>query len=200
MNSFVERLLKDVIFMTMILNPLVKVTIVLTLAEIYKKRQVIKSSVRAILTGLLILLVFGFTGSFIFKIIFQVDINAILFVGGLIFFKTGYDQTEKGIRFALDKTKSIRELTIVPITIPLTVGPGPIAKTMLLFQESGPLYASLSVVIALFFNFILMFIFSFVSHSLKNEYFGAIIKVIGFIVMIMGVNMMFEAIRSFFFN
>lgn len=195
-----QTLIKDVLFMTMILNPLVKITIVLTLAEVYERKKVIANILRSIIVGFFILLTYGFFGSFIFNNVFQVNLNAVLFVGGLVFFKTGYDQTEKGIRFALDKTKSLKELSIVPITIPLTVGPGPIAKTILLFEESGPVYALISVIGALTINFLLMFIFTFVTNAIKNEYFGAIIKVIGFIVMIMGVQMIFEAIKAIFFS
>jgi multiple antibiotic resistance protein len=98
---------------------------------------------RAVIVAFSVMITFALVGEFIFQF-FNISINGLKIVGGLLFFVSGYDMIQgKEARTKSsgeEDNESYHNLAISPLGIPTICGPGSItASTVLMKQAEGPL-------------------------------------------------------------
>src|SRR6185437_2149903 len=100
---------------------------------------------RASIAAFCAMLFFGIAGKFLFEF-FNVSVDGLRIVGGVLFFVSGYDMLQG--RESRTKTMSAAEKlniqdvelkAITPLAIPLITGPGTITYIMVTIQESDTL-------------------------------------------------------------
>lgn len=121
------------------MNPIsiLPVFMTMTASMSHQQRRVV--AFKAVLTAFITMLVFAFTGPFIFDF-FNITSNGFRVVGGIIFFKMGYDMLNARLTRMKVEKKQIREyatdISITPLGIPMLCGPGAITNSILLMEQT----------------------------------------------------------------
>jgi multiple antibiotic resistance protein len=118
--------------------------------EATKKKKVYNT---AILVGVILLLVFAFTGKEILDV-FQLSIYSFQIAGGILLLIIAIRILISGTMH--ENVESPESLGAVPIAIPLLVGPGAITTTILTLQTDGVIIATLAVLIVLSLTWIIL--------------------------------------------
>ena len=151
-------------------------------------------------------LFFGFMGDIIFDI-FQITLDALKIVGGIIFFFMGYDMLNARISSLklTDKTDPIQsdtadDIAITPLAIPLLCGPGALTCSIIMMEEADGSFAKkigfvLGVCIIFFFTFICFLLSKKVGKLLGHNGSKVILRIMGLFLMVLSVNYFFDGLK-----
>lgn len=183
------------------MNPIGVIPVYISLTSHLSPKAAKRVAYKAVLTGLITLVLFALAGKFIFDF-FAITIHSLRIVGGIIFFIAGYDM----LQARLNRTKSNEEehfednkdVAISPLGIPLITGPGAITVAIVLFNDA----ADISLRITLFgIIFILMGIVlaSLLSGRHIMRFLGengnkVLMRIMGLIVMVIAVEFLFSGL------
>ena len=138
-----------------ILNPIGNIPIYAEMTEGLDKKSRFAVFNTAILTGLITLAVFTFSGRWVMSRVFQIDILEFRIAGGILLTVLSVkhivfsDKKEThGHEGEYGKQQAL-EMGIVPMAVPLLVGPGSIVTGILLLDRDGVL-VTLTVLMAVF--------------------------------------------------
>jgi multiple antibiotic resistance protein len=151
--DFVLDLGKAVIALFIIVDPFGNIPIFIGLTENVPEIQRKKVYNTATLVGVVLLLIFAFTGQEILNI-FGLSIYAFEVAGGILLLIIAIRILISGTRDSTDS--SPESLGAVPIAIPLLVGPGAITTTIFNLQVYGTEAAILSVLIVLGLTWVIL--------------------------------------------
>lgn len=120
-------------------NPVGVLPVYLSMTAGLTPQQVRRTALKAIITALLILLGFKFTGEIIFDF-FSISVNSLRIVGGIIFFVMGYEM----LQARLSRTKIeeedvhayVNDIALTPLAIPVICGPGAITSVIILSEDA----------------------------------------------------------------
>lgn len=97
---------------------------------------------RATIVSFITLMVFTFSGQFLFKF-FGISSNGFRIAGGFIIFKIGFDMLQARYSNAKLKEEEVRtyanDISITPLAIPMLCGPGAIANAIMLMDDASTL-------------------------------------------------------------
>lgn len=135
-----------------ILNPLGNMAIFADFTEDLSRRDRFRVFNVAAFTGLVTLLIMSLAGSWIMTAIFQIEIDEFRIAGGIIL-------TVLSVRYIVfppareaagqRKQESVMQMGVVPMAVPLLVGPGSIVTGILILDRDGVL-VSVTATIAVF--------------------------------------------------
>lgn len=130
-------------------NPLGTMPVFLTMThgmEEEERKAIVK---RATIASFLTLMVFTFSGQFLFKF-FGISTNGFRIAGGIIIFTIGYNMLQARYTDVKLKKEEIKtyanDISITPLAIPMLCGPGAIANAIMLMDDAGT-YAKKGVLI-----------------------------------------------------
>jgi len=147
------NLAKAIIVLFIIVDPFGSVPIFMSLTENLAETQRRKVFNTATLIGVILLLVFAFTGQQIF-LIFGISLYSFEVAGGLLLLIISIRILISGSPH--ENGESPESIGAVPIAMPLLVGPGAITTTILNLQAYGTLITILSVLIVLLITWIIL--------------------------------------------
>jgi multiple antibiotic resistance protein len=144
-------------------------------------------------------LVFAFAGEIILRDLFYISTNALMIAGGIVLSFMGFTALNKGVFFQAQNSQSLMDLAIVPLASPLIAGPATITATIVKATTLTPHFVSLSVIIAVLINLMIVS-FSLNITGFLNKYnlTGALIRITGLFILAMGVDMALKGIKSYF--
>ena len=123
-------------------NPLGTMPVFLTMTNGLDERQRRAIVRRATIVAFITVLVFTFSGQFLFKF-FGISTNGFRIVGGVIIFKVGFDMLQArytSLRLKKEEIKTYaNDISITPLAIPILCGPGAIANAIVLMQDAHTL-------------------------------------------------------------
>ena len=151
--DFILELGKAVIALFIIVDPFGNIPIFIGLTQNVPEIQRKKVYNTATLVGVILLLVFAFTGQEILNI-FGLSIYSFEIAGGILLLIIAIRILLSGTRESTDS--SPESLGAVPIAIPLLVGPGAITTTIFNLQVYGTEAAILAVLIVLGLTWIIL--------------------------------------------
>ena len=155
MSAIVDTLVnlaKAIIVLFIIVDPFGNVPIFMGLTEKMNTTQRRKVFNTATLVGIILLLVFAFTGQQIF-LIFGISIYSFEVAGGLLLLIISMRILISGSLH--EDVESPESLGAVPIAMPLLVGPGAITTTILSLQEYGTIITIIAVLVVLLIAWII---------------------------------------------
>jgi multiple antibiotic resistance protein len=190
-----------------IVDPIGLIPIYLPLAQRFsrkdQRRLILKSSLWAVLISI------GFLamGNFLFHYL-DINFNSLYIVGGILLFKTGLemvfsiprrkeehlDESEK-----LEETqeKSIAELAIYPLAIPMLSGPGTIASIVMFSNRyntwTNDLIILLAILLAFFVTAITMFFSGHIVKWIGQSGLNVLDRVMGIILCSLAVQFIINA-------
>lgn len=173
----------------------------LTKEETHAERKLIAR--KATLFSATLLLVFAFAGSAILAF-FSITIDAFRLAGGLLIAAVGWQMIRaKRERFNHDNPEDVLEredISIIPLAVPFLAGPGAITTVLVLISESTGPVVTVQVAIAILFVMALSYLVLSESDRIVR-YLGAsgreaVEKIMGLIVLVVGVQFVINAIRA----
>ena len=123
-------------------NPLGTMPVFLTMTNgmnDHERKAIVR---RATIVSFITLMVFTFSGQFLFKF-FGISSNGFRIAGGFIIFKIGFDMLQA--RYSNAKLKEEEgktyadDISITPLAIPMLCGPGAIANAIMLMDDASTL-------------------------------------------------------------
>ena len=121
-------------------NPLGTMPVFLTMTNGMNERKAIVR--RATIVSFITLMVFTFSGQFLFKF-FGISSNGFRIAGGFIIFKIGFDMLQARYSNAKLKEEEVKtyadDISITPLAIPMLCGPGAIANAIMLMDDASTL-------------------------------------------------------------
>ncbi|HEX5742961.1 MAG TPA: MarC family protein [Flavobacteriaceae bacterium] len=191
-----------------VLNPLGTVPVFVSLTKGKTKKEINKISLATAINVLIILLISFFLGKFIL-VFFGISLNSLKIAGGLIIASSGFAlltgkfSQHKGMS---EKVKSAAmeqdDISLTPLAIPMLAGPGTISLLITYHQEytqlveRGILVGTI-ITISILIYFILRSSL-FIVKALGPSGINALSRVIGFIVIAIGIEYILSTIILLF--
>ncbi|MFP4321076.1 MAG: MarC family protein [Anaerolineales bacterium] len=157
---------------------------------------------KATLVAMLTLMAFALTGQLIFSF-FNISVNSLRIVGGVIFFRIGYEMLGAQLsptKFdAESESAYVTDIAITPLAIPIISGPGAITTAILLFQDSadiaqkGVLFAVIAGIAAI--TFVVLRSGERIMQTLGDSGNKVMMRLMGLIVMVIAVEFFFAGLR-----
>lgn len=123
-------------------NPLGTMPVFLTMTNgmnDHERKTIVR---RATIVSFITLMVFTFSGQFLFKF-FGISSNGFRIAGGFIIFKIGFDMLQARYSNAKLKEEEVKtyadDISITPLAIPMLCGPGAIANAIMLMDDASTL-------------------------------------------------------------
>lgn len=192
-----ETVLENSVYFLALINPASKVFLLSTMDPPYTRRQLWRVSVHSTLVALAILIVLIGAGSFMFDVVFHVEIYSLTVAGGVVLFIVGLKAVRKGRFYEESDMHGVPDITIVPLAAPLIAGPGTIAAAISFATIHGAAETLLYVSLALAANLLIMVTSRGVGRFLERfNATGPLIRITGLIVMAVAVQMMFTGVTT----
>ena len=123
-------------------NPLGTMPVFLTMTNgmnDHERKAIVR---RVTIVSFITLMVFTFSGQFLFKF-FGISSNGFRIAGGFIIFKIGFDMLQARYSNAKLKEEEVKtyadDISITPLAIPMLCGPGAIANAIMLMDDASTL-------------------------------------------------------------
>ena len=183
-------------------NPLGTMPVFLTMTNGLDERQRRAIVRRATIVAFITVLVFTFSGQFLFKF-FGISTNGFRIVGGVIIFKVGFDMLQArytSLRLKKEEIKTYaNDISITPLAIPILCGPGAIANAIVLMQDAHTLEMKgvLIAVIAFIylFAYIILGFSTRLVHYLGETGNNVMMRLMGLILMVIAVECFVGGVR-----
>jgi multiple antibiotic resistance protein len=137
-----------------IINPLGAVPLYLAITGTYSKPQRRRTLLRALVTALLVLLLFATVGTLILRF-FGITTYAFKIAGGIIFFGIGWDMLQarrSGVKATAEEElegTAKEDVGIIPLGLPTLAGPGAITTIVALLGQAETIPEKTMVYVAL---------------------------------------------------
>ena len=155
MPPFFESLLQNTITFFAILDPIGVSALVLSILPANttssQRNDIARKSTLTIIIAFFVVL---FTGDFILQI-FAINANSIKVMGGLVLILMalqmvrGSNKSKKPTKAEEKDSKEQEDLSVIPIGIPITFGPG-IFTTILIYKQEANTFTDISIIIIAF--------------------------------------------------
>lgn len=190
-------------FFTLI-NPLGTMPIFMSMTTDLDNKARNKTAWKANIIAFSTILLFAFSGQFIFQF-FGISVNSLRIVGGIIFFIMGKDMLQARLtrtKIKQDEIKSyVNDISVTPLAIPMIAGPGAITNAIVLMEDAGSismkfvLIASLFIVMAL--SNLILLSSSKIIKVLGQTGNNVLMRIMGLIVMVIAVEFFFSGLKPF---
>lgn len=183
-------------------NPLGTMPVFLTMTQGMtqeERRAIVR---RATLVSFATLMLFTFSGQFLFKF-FGISTNGFRIAGGFIIFKIGFDMLQARYSNAKLKDEEVRayanDISITPLAIPMLCGPGAIANAIMLMDDASGMAGKcvLVGVIALvyFITYLILRASTRLVHLMGETGNNVMMRLMGLILMVIAVECFFSGLK-----
>ncbi len=186
-----------------VVEPLGVMPVYVTMTSNLRPRQQRSVARRATLIAFLTLLLFTFTGQFIFRL-FGISVNSLKIVGGIIFFVIGFEMLQAKLTKTAHGDQSPDEVgndvALTPLGIPMISGPGAIANVIVLWNEAGQSFlkqAAMLVALSLvmFLTLLILLGARRVAAFLGDSGNKVVLRLMGLITMVIAVEFFFSGLK-----
>lgn len=178
-----------------VVNPLGVLPVFISLTNDLKDKAKQRTAFRAVLTAILVMLFFTFSGSYLFTF-FGISIHGLRVVGGIIFLILGFDMLNA--RFLRIKEEDETEaeysndISITPLGVPMICGPGAITASIVMMSDTKSLWDVSGLVIAIVAVMFITYLTLLSSHRII-AFMGTngtkvLTRIMGLIVMVIAIE------------
>lgn len=191
-----------------VLNPLGAVPIFVGLTQDYTKGERSRVSLLTALNVFIILIISFFIGEYVLKF-FGISIDALRIAGGLIIVSSGFSlltgkfNKTRGVNKKVESDAQTRnQIALTPLAIPMLAGPGSISLLIAFYQDytkiSEKIIAVISILAVAIVIYFILKSAHYLSKILGASGIVAISRIIGFIVIAIGVQYISSSIVNIF--
>lgn len=189
-----------------VLNPIGTVPIFVGLTQFDSKKERSRISLWTAINVFIILLVSFFVGQYVLTF-FGISIEALRIAGGIIIVSSGFSllsgefTKERGINKKAETEAQLRnDIALTPLAIPMLAGPGSISLLIAFYQEHHSTNEVIISCFAIFAIAIAIFVILRSAHYLSKilgaSGIVAISRIVGFIVIAIGIQYIVGAILT----
>ena len=183
------------------INPLGVIPVYTSMTSEMSAHEAKGVAYKAVLIAFIILIMFAFSGRFIFEF-FHISVNSLRVVGGVIFFMAGYDMLQARLIRTKSDDQTVKEyakdIAITPLAIPIISGPGAITAAIVMMNDAHEVTKKLLVVTAIVLVFsITLFILLGARNVIKflgDSGNKVLMRIMGLIVMVIAVEFLFSGL------
>jgi len=181
-----------------LVNPIQKVFVITTLQSQFDVAKTRFIAVKATITAFLTLLFFLLLGEIVFNYVFQIQIYAFQITSGVVLFYNGISGLQKGMFIKVDAGVSLKDITAVPIAIPMIAGPATITAAVTFPAHYGHINTIISVAFALGINLLFMLFAKQIGAFLNRfNLMSPLVRIFGLIVATIGVQMILNGFATY---
>lgn len=181
-----------------LVNPIQKIFVITSLQQQFDLKSTRTIALKSSMTALLILLFFYLLGHIVLNYVFHIELYAFQITCGVVLFYNGLSGLQKGMFIKMDRNMTIKDISAVPIAIPMIAGPATITAAVTFPADYGHLTTVLSIVAALLVNLLCMLYAGNIGKVLsKFNLMNPLVRIIGLIVATIGTQMVLNGIRGF---
>ncbi|MBA4153343.1 MarC family NAAT transporter [Flavobacterium sp.] len=191
-----------------VLNPLGAVPIFVGLTQDYTKVERSRVSLLTALNVFIILIISFFIGEYVLKF-FGISIDALRIAGGLIIVSSGFSlltgkfNKTRGVNKKVESDAQTRnQIALTPLAIPMLAGPGSISLLIAFYQDYTEISEKITAVLAILgVALVIFFVLKsahYLSRILGASGIVAISRIIGFIVIAIGVQYISSSVVNIF--
>lgn len=191
-----------------VVNPFGAIPVFLALTQEHDHKSRRNQAMKACIYMVIILLVFFFAGKIILDF-FSIRIEDIRVAGGILISITAFQLVSPGSHKGKPLSKEVKEegmekddISFTPMAMPMLSGPGAIAVIIGIFDEANATMEYINTVIAVILLAALTYIILIHSEKIQNVLgkggMAALSRMIGFIVLAIGVSMIMSGLLSLF--
>lgn len=188
-----------------LLTPFFVLSMFLSMTQNWETAQKRRLAIRIGMAAFLICTILLFFGKFIFQA-FGITLDAFRIGGGSLLFLSAVglvnsNVTDKKETIAADPNASISNIAVVPLAIPVTVGPGTIGAMLVIGAESKNIMEQVVSLGAVFGAMLILttmlYAAAWVEKKLGRHVIVILSKLTGLILAAMAAQMIFTGIRSY---
>lgn len=193
-DTFTDDLLKSVVSLFVVVNPIGKVPLFITLTQKMEKQNKKLVSKNAIITTAVLLTVFAVVGVQLLSI-FGISIFSFMIAGGILLFIISIEFLTHG-EWRYGRSSIAGDSGIVPLAFPLLAGPGAITTVIISLQTYGWIVSVISIVFVVSVTYLVLHLESPISRILGRR--GSIVttRVFAIFVAAIAVQYVVEGLRQ----
>ncbi|NOQ25808.1 MAG: NAAT family transporter [Bacteroidales bacterium] len=193
-----------------VINPLGTLPIFIGLTKDKHKKEITSVAIWASINTFIILLVSFFLGNYLLDF-FGISLNSLRISGGIIIASSGFAlltggfSKHKGMKKReKDDAYTRSEISLTPLAIPMLAGPGSISL-LITYNQENPIYTHklilvTSILLVCLITFLLLISSRFIVKALGASGINALSRIIGFIVISIGVEFILSTILKIINN
>ncbi|MFO0616839.1 MAG: MarC family protein [Polyangiaceae bacterium] len=180
-----------------VIDPIATTPVFASMTQGRPSREARSIALRACLVALGVLTVFAVGGAFVFKM-FGITLDAFRIGGGVVFLTLGLPMLASH-EDAHAAPSAAKDPAIVPLGVPLIAGPGAITTVMVLMGQATSIAHSTALLAALALATAatcgVLMLSPFVTRFLGKAGLALITKVMGLIVVVIGIQFVIDGVR-----
>lgn len=187
-----------------VINPLGTLPIFISLMKEKERRERNETAVRTVINVFVIMMVAFFTGKYVLSF-FGISLESLKVAGGLIIASSGFAllsgnfSRHKGMKRKVREDAKMRsEVSLTPLALPMLSGPGSISLLITYQQSYAGTGERLALMAAIFatciVTLILLLSSGYIVRSLGASGINALSRIVGFIVIAIGVEYVLSAV------
>jgi len=196
--TFFDSFLNAVLALIAVLNPVGVLPVYEELVSDLEKAQKRRLFRLTTLVGFLTLLILTFTGRWIMDTVFHISIDEFRIAGGIMLTVLGVHRVLFHTTHHETIPENIMEMGVVPMAVPLLVGPGSIVTGILVLDQQGWLIALTSIIVSFILVFALLSSSGFVYKFLGRLGTLVIGRILYIFITAIGVNFLLTGISNRF--
>jgi multiple antibiotic resistance protein len=195
-DTFTDDLLKSVVSLFVVVNPIGKIPLLITLTQKMEKQNKKLVSKNAIITTAVLLTVFAVAGIQLLSI-FGISIFSFMIAGGVLLFIISIEFLTHG-EWRYSGSSLSGDSGIVPLAFPLLAGPGAITTVIISLQAYGWIVSIISIVFVVLLTYLVFHLQNPISRILGRR--GSIIttRVFAIFLAAIAVQYIVEGLRHLF--
>lgn len=199
----IETWLNAVLALFAVLNPVGNIPIYAEFTENLDAKGRFKLYNMTIVTGIVVLLVMVLTGRWIMSHVFQIDILEFRIAGGILLtvLATKYivfpQQHHHAVNHAGEGGSAL-EFGIVPMAVPLLVGPGSIVTGILILDRDGYMVALTAIGAVFVLSWVLIQLSSWINRVMGRIGRLVVSRILWIFIAAIGVHFLLSGLREFF--
>ena len=166
MLALVEFAILAVSSIVAVMNPLSTTAIFLTLTNVEKSEENRKTAAKAAKLGGVLLAFFALTGTIIFQL-FSIELFSFQIAGGVLLVTIALKMLSEKKGYSSENREDI---SIIPLTFPLTAGPGTILTVILIFSQATTYFEMIFVFVAIAIGVLLSYEGMIHAHQLLKHF------------------------------
>jgi multiple antibiotic resistance protein len=187
----------NALYLLALINPISKVSILTALLREDRDPRFLALTNKSSFVAVCILLGTMIVGDFLLRSVFRVDLYSLRLAGGAVVFWVGLNALRRGVFFENEAHAGYEDMALVPLACPMIAGPATIAACIGLRVNYNLVNATLSMLLALGINHVIMLFSPHIGRVLNRlNILGALIRITGLIVMTIGTQMALDGIAA----
>ena len=183
-----------------IMTPFFVTTIFLSITKGIETSEKQKLALKVTLAISVTCLIILFFGKYIFEL-FGITLDSFRIGAGALLFLTAVDLVQKDIKSEPTCTKDIQKQAVVPLAIPVTVGPGTVGALMVMGADMDSIadltLGSLALLSAIFSIGLMLFLSGLIEKMIGRTGLVVLSKVTGLVLAALSAQLIFTGIKHF---